>query len=190
MSHPAGLEIQALLYAAGEMELDEAAGFEARLADDQQAREALVSAVVLLSPLSRTLRPGLGYRKRVRSELTRLCSRPLRGQLQGSRRANRSRPILSALAGAAAASLLFMLAGAPWGRPSANVPAGLPAPGPATSAESKEAVDFADMSNISRLIKVRDEEAGRRRRIEERKSRPPFFDMLRPMMPPGQSSMM
>ncbi len=65
-SHAAGLDIPALLYACGDMEPDEAAAFEARLADDQQARDALVNAIRLLAPLSENVGPGPDYREIVR----------------------------------------------------------------------------------------------------------------------------
>lgn len=64
----AALAFQALLYASGEMTETEAAGFEARLGEDQAAREALCGAVQLVCAQSglAALRPDPAYREQVR----------------------------------------------------------------------------------------------------------------------------
>src|SRR5687767_5772730 len=70
---PAGdrLMLQALLYAGGELDGADAEAFECRLADDQQAREALAHAVKLSLTLDRSLpaAPEPSYRERVRERL-------------------------------------------------------------------------------------------------------------------------
>jgi len=65
------LAYQALLYASGEMDGPELAAFEARLGEEQAAREALLQAVQLslgqAGPAS--LRPDPAYRERVRARV-------------------------------------------------------------------------------------------------------------------------
>jgi hypothetical protein len=66
-----GLMAQALLYSHGELEGPEADAFEARLAADQTARDALCQAVQLSQTLGgmTAALPNPGYRDRVRSQL-------------------------------------------------------------------------------------------------------------------------
>jgi hypothetical protein len=67
----AALAFQALLYASGEMDGPEAAHFEARLGEDQAAREALCQAMQLACPPdgSGCLRPDPAYREQVRRRI-------------------------------------------------------------------------------------------------------------------------
>src|SRR5262245_44169240 len=93
------LELEALLYACGDMDETEAEAFEARLALEQPARDALSVAVGSLPPLFDNARPRPEYRLRVRESLggrARLRERRLRG--------------LWAAAGATAAALAFVSA--------------------------------------------------------------------------------
>jgi hypothetical protein len=67
---PESLELRAFLYAAGGLDPSEVHAFEARLASEQDAREALARAVAAAgSPDGGPPRPNLAYRARVRRRL-------------------------------------------------------------------------------------------------------------------------
>jgi anti-sigma-K factor RskA len=72
-------QLLAILYASGELEAEEAAAFERRLADDQSTRDALCTAV----RLSRTMSgqpdpvPDVSYRERVKQRLLAGKDRPV-----------------------------------------------------------------------------------------------------------------
>jgi hypothetical protein len=70
-AEPVALAFQALLYASGEMDGTEARAFEARLGEDQAARDALCHAVHLSHPEAAlgTLRPNPAYRSRIHAQV-------------------------------------------------------------------------------------------------------------------------
>jgi hypothetical protein len=101
------LNVQAFLYASGELEETEAVCFERRLAEEQAAREALSQAVLLCQPLgSFTAAPDPGYRECVRR---RLRPRPGMECGSGRPRVDRGHPVLWCLLGAAAVLLVLAL---------------------------------------------------------------------------------
>ena len=177
-----GLDMQALHYASGDMTPAETAAFEARLANDQPARDALVAATELLYP-SEHQQPDPRYRDVVR---LRLQARPRKG-----------RPLLWLLTGAAAASVCFLLfdpdfgsSPAPTAPPIVVVATPIPAPQVTAAAQTFEAAFFADLSSVQRLTKVYNEETVRKRRSDERKLRPRTIDVLRPAVSMTQSPTM
>ena len=106
-SHSGDDQLLALLYAAGQLDRQQATAFERRLADDQAARDALCTAVRLnwategqAAPV-----PDPAYRERVRQRLMPGKQRPA-----GDRRVLRTRLALWTVAGSAAA-LLFLAIG-------------------------------------------------------------------------------
>ncbi len=176
------LDLQALLYACGEMGADETSAFEARLGCDQAAREALAEAVASLPPLFDNARPHPRYRAGVRARLGAT-----------SRVRERVGHALWAVGGAAAASLAFLGAlSAGWlertpslAEPMVAAPEVLaPTPGPA---ESDQAVHFADLTTVERLARIHSEEAARKRRTGDWRQRHPLPEAVQPMMPPGMS---
>jgi anti-sigma-K factor RskA len=166
----------ALLYASGELDEAQAAVFEKRLGNDQQAREALTVAVQLAQmPVAGEIAlPNPSYRERVRRQLG---SRPsLWGRFCG-RRSYRGHPLLWGLAGAAAAVLLTVAMGqsAPWLRNerapelTATPPAAEETDaGSSRVASSLEAASiWAEISQSDHLLKAHDEETRRRIRVDE-----------------------
>jgi hypothetical protein len=101
------LAFQALLYASGEMDGAEAVAFEARLGEDQAAREALCQAVQLSSAQAGpgTLRPDPAYRERLRKRF-----QPQRTFWRwfSARRPYRGHPLAWSGLGAVASFLLFL----------------------------------------------------------------------------------
>jgi anti-sigma-K factor RskA len=97
------LDVQAFLYANGELDGTEAVRFERRLAEEQAAREALSEAVLLCQPPgTATAAPDPGYRERVRRRLQPTArTQPDIGQ------SRLGRSVIWALLGAAAV-LLFL----------------------------------------------------------------------------------
>jgi hypothetical protein len=170
------LDERALLYAGGALTEAEAVAFEGRLAEDQQAREALCRAADLLHGApAEELRPGPAYRARVH---TRLHGRsgPLAWLLQ--RRLYSGHPAVWTGLGAAAAVLVMLLF--PWGgAPSA--PAGVQAPatpparqeqrvGPALPAASRaveEARVWTQLPRSQHLVRAHHEQTQRKERAEK-----------------------
>ncbi len=178
MREPAEVEMQALLYACGDMSAGEVRAFEALLSADQPAREALAVAVASLPPLFDNARPHPGYRALVRTRLAGRCRWRER--------------TLWALGGAAAASLAFLLAHAtgwlPAWQPAPPVVVLTPMPAePAFAAETQQAVHFAELTTVDRLARVHFEEASRKRRNEEWRQRHPVVEPARATMPPMRS---
>jgi hypothetical protein len=104
LSHDVNL--QAFLYASGELEGIEAASFERRLGEEQAAREALSQAVLLCQPLGSQISAGPNpvYRECVRR---RLRPRPNMERIVEQPRADRGHPVIWSVLGAAAAVLLL-----------------------------------------------------------------------------------
>jgi anti-sigma factor RsiW len=157
---------EALLYAGGELPPAEVASFEARLATDQAAREALVCAVQAGLSLSdpRAGRPDPAYRDRVRRRLAWAKCRPALGGF--------------GLGAAAAALLIFTL-----GRPAVPDPdsgiVAIPVPAEHVPVATKEAEEegvgeaariWADMSNSEHLSKAVVQENRRKNRSEDRRN--------------------
>ncbi|HEY1861910.1 MAG TPA: hypothetical protein VGG61_16230 [Gemmataceae bacterium] len=166
----------ALLYASGELDAAQAAAFEKRLGNDQEAREALTVAVQLaqMPVAGEVARPNPSYRQRVRQQLRSAPS--LWGRFCG-RRANRSHPLLWGLAGAAAAVLVAVAMGqsAPWLK-NERAPERTATPpaaeqteeGTSRVASSLEAANiWAEISPSDHLLKAHDEETRRRIRLDE-----------------------
>lgn len=102
---PDDLTLQALLYASGELDAPDAALFEQRLGQDQQARDALLQAVQMTSMGQPALTPDPEYRDRVRQRL-RQRKRLLRSHAQSS---NYGPAALWCAMGATAAILLLLV---------------------------------------------------------------------------------
>jgi hypothetical protein len=117
------LAFQALLYAGGELDGEEAREFETRLASDQAAREALCQAVQVSSALGgvTATRPSPAWRAQARR---RLLPARLRSGLFAPR-SYRGHPAFWSGLGAAAAVLLMLGLGR---GPAASPPAAQPAP--------------------------------------------------------------
>lgn len=177
-SEPA--DLQAFLYASGELDPTEAAAFEARLGSDQAAREALCQAVQLTQTLAHQapLLPDPSYRGEVRLRLRR---RNRWGWLIAPR-TYRGHPALWSAAGAVAAVLLVMaLSQLPAGLVTGNnQPLPPPRPPetqmePATVIEPSQvaatddvAARWADLHSIHHVTRAHDEEMRRRQRLDER----------------------
>jgi anti-sigma factor RsiW len=161
------LALEALLYAGGELPPAEAASFEARLASDQAAREALVCAVQANLSLSdpKAGRPDPAYRDRVRRQLAWAKCRPALGGFG---------------LGAAAAALLIFTVGRP---PAPDSTSGIGGHVPASAeqligarqAEEEDvgeaALIWADMSNhADHMSKAVVQENRRKSRSEERRN--------------------
>jgi hypothetical protein len=141
------LQAAALRYAAGDLTPAEAAAFEAKLADDQPARDALAEAVRLSAAAlgQEPPAPHRSFRAAIRERLAGW--RP--GWL--ARRAYRGHPLLWSGAGAAAVAACtaagLMLAGepphepTPQTKPLASAPAAAPVPRPAAPAGPDPAPD-------------------------------------------------
>jgi hypothetical protein len=173
--HPEGgaerLALQALLYAGGALDEPEVDDFEARLAADQRAREALCRAVELVqSCAGGPVRPDPAYRERVRR---RVAPRGLLGLLL-RRRLYSGHPAAWAGLGAVAAALVMLVL---FGGPLPPVPAaGQPlqvaegaTPPPAAVSEPAHAETAKILAKLPRsehLLKAYTEEAQRKARAE------------------------
>jgi hypothetical protein len=153
----------ALLAAGGELEGEQAAAFERRLARDQDAREALARAVQLSQSFA-NLPPALPdptYRDRVRQRLL-----PRRGLWHTLPHA-RSLPVLTALAGAAAALLLSLwLSRSPVAVPTAD-DAETPVAGPEEGPTLHQARIWTELQNSDHLSRALEEKKRRRGRTDE-----------------------
>jgi hypothetical protein len=179
-----------MLFAAGELDGLAAAGFEAQLATDPAAQEALIQAVALHELLTGPPRPPRkDYRAVVRQQVT--ARRSWWNRLAG-RRISTGHPAAWGLLGAAAAALLFLVlpSGAPDLPPpvdSASLPVvGVVAvpPEPAVvgeeettvviavpepeSATDNPAEVWADLTNMDHLQRAHEEHMRRRTRSTER----------------------
>src|SRR5690348_8242509 len=97
----------ALLYSSGELEGEEAAAFEARLAVDQEAREALAQVVQLgLTAAGKPTRPDPAWRDET---ALRLQQRRSLWQRLAGKRVYRGHPIVWSMAGALAATVVLTL---------------------------------------------------------------------------------
>lgn len=154
------LVLQALLYAGGELDDRESAAFEARLAEDQSAREALAHAVQLTHTVEQPARPDPAWRERVRQ---RLAGPTLWQRLVG-KRSYRGHPALWTGMGAAAAVLLMLVTSHP-----------VTAPAPLAHEEksappSAEVADvWADLHTTDHVEKARADENRRKNRSEDRR---------------------
>src|SRR5258708_4429018 len=101
------LNRQAILYASGELDARQAASFEDRLGNDQEAREALcLAAPIAVKPAGDApLRPGRAYRKQVHA---RLHNGAIGWHALWAKRAYRGHPVAWALTGAVAAVVLTL----------------------------------------------------------------------------------
>jgi hypothetical protein len=169
------LDVRAVLYAGGALSEAEAAAFECRLAEDQEAREALCRAADLLHGCAGEVRPSASYRTRVHDRL-RGRANPLAWLLR--RRLYSGHPAIWTGLGAAAAVLIMVLF--PWGgAPSA--PAGVPneagsaagseprpaaAPRPRDRA-AEEARIWAQLPRNQHLVRAHHEQAQRKARAEK-----------------------
>lgn len=138
-TEPLALEATALRYAARTLAQDENAAFEARLAGDQSAREALAEAVRLSAAAlgQEPPAPDRSFRTLIRERVQSITP----GWLM--RRAYRGHPAAWACAGgiavAAAALLALQLADAPAPMNTASTtPAAVPAPNPPPPAKTDE----------------------------------------------------
>lgn len=166
--YPEDLALLALLYSSGELEGEEAAAFEARLAVDQEARDALAQAVQLsLTAAGERCAPDAVWREETKKRLMQRAS--LWQRLAGPR-VYRGHPAVWSIFGAAAASLLFSLMPAP---PAANhtvqvdPPAAVSTPLPSV----EEATFWAEIANNDHLVKAHDEQAKRKTRLDDRRRR-------------------
>jgi anti-sigma factor RsiW len=108
---PEDLALLALLYSSGELEGDEAAAFEARLAVDQEARDALAQAVQLsLTAAGERCAPDAAWREETKA---RLLQRASMWQRLAGPRVYRGHPAVWSIFGALAASLVLSLMPAP-----------------------------------------------------------------------------
>ena len=105
--YPDDLALRALLYSSGELEGDEATAFEARLAVDQEARDALAQAVELtLTATGERRAPDEVWREETKRRLLQRVS--LWQRLAGPR-VYRGHPAVWSIFGALAASLVLTL---------------------------------------------------------------------------------
>ncbi len=181
------LEQQALRYAGGDLDPIEADAFEALLADDQHARDALVTAIGLLEGDGDPQAPSPDYRRVVRRRLGMASAETTRS----ARRARRIPAICSGLVGAAAA-MAFLAVFDP-------CPGPVPAPGQAETHEVagvgdisdvREAQHYAELSDSETLAKrVADFRAQRVSQKKEIKLHTPKLEELAPGLPPPGGSM-
>lgn len=102
------LVLQAMLYASGELDAEQAAAFEVLLTEDQAARDALCKAVELTQSMpGQESAPDPAYRSRVRHRL-RQRRRHRRG-LQDQDGSFTQHPAFWSVLGAAVAVLLMVL---------------------------------------------------------------------------------
>lgn len=181
---PLALQATALRYAAGELPPVDSAAFEARLAGDQDAREALAEAVRLSAAAlgQDPPAPDRTFRAMIRERLRPVSAWWARWL---ARRAYRGHPLAWAGigAGAVAAATLFGLylaegerittaaAARPHDPPGAagpTCPEVAPEPRPVTRADDtalKAAEIWAELSTPEHIEKVHDEEVRRRQRL-------------------------
>lgn len=108
---PEDLALLALLYSSGELEGEEAAKFEARLAVDQEARDAVAQAVQLsLTAAGERCAPDAAWREETKR---RLLQRASLWQRMAGPRVYRGHPAVWSIFGALAASLVLSLMPAP-----------------------------------------------------------------------------
>jgi anti-sigma-K factor RskA len=108
---PEDLALLALLYSSGELEGEEAAKFEARLAVDQEARDAVAQAVQLsLTAAGERCAPDAAWREETKRRLMQRAS--LWQRLAGPR-VYRGHPAVWSIFGALAASVVLSLMPAP-----------------------------------------------------------------------------
>jgi hypothetical protein len=164
MSNPrpeSDLSLLALLYASGELEGAEAEAFEARLATDQPAREALVQAVEL-NATARGLAstPDPSWRD---AAMRRLQPRPSLWQRLAGKRVYRGHPIVWTLGGAIAASVALVLFNPTTPAPTAKAEMPAPSLPPAEVANA-----WAELNGSEHLARVHDEQTRRKSRLDER----------------------
>lgn len=188
MPEPA-LQATALRYAAGDLNPDEAAAFEARLADDQDARDALAEAVRLSAAAigQSAPKPHASFRATLRARMTweRYQGRPLAWAgagaavvavctLVGLSLASRNAPPVPERAGRAApADPVEVTPGPrePDALPDAReplVPVAAEQPAPAAcgdEAHRSVAEIWADLSTPEHVEKTRDDEARLRQKM-------------------------
>jgi anti-sigma-K factor RskA len=108
---PEDLALLALLYSSGELEGEEATKFEARLAVDQEARDAVAQAVQLsLTAAGERCAPDAAWREETKR---RLLQRASLWQRMAGPRVYRGHPAVWSIFGALAASLVLSLMPAP-----------------------------------------------------------------------------
>lgn len=173
---PLALQATALRYAAGELPPPECEAFEARLAGDQDARDALAEAVRLSAAAlgQEPPAPDHTFRALIRERL-----RPVSAWWAGwlARRAYRGHPLAWAGlgAGTVAAATVFGLSLA--ARDERPAPAATAPPGSEAAAEPRPAADdddvslkvaeiWAELSTPEHVEKAHDEELRRRQRMQ------------------------
>lgn len=163
------LGLRALLYASEGMDAGNAAIFEAQLACDQQACEALSEAVEFLQRWDGHVphRPDASYRRRVRERLLHS------GVARWLARARTPRNYALAGAGAAAAAALLIAVSLAWFAPASPKPAlqigsavQEQAPIEEVHLSQEELELWADLPRSRHLLKVHHEESERKRRSE------------------------
>jgi hypothetical protein len=169
------LGFQAMLYAGGQLDEEDAKAFEHRLADDQAAREALCQAMQVLEPVDvpSALRPDPGYRQKVRAQL--LVTGCFWQRLFAVR-AHRGHPLLWGLSGAALAFVLFAGFEAWQSKDSGgSAHVAVNEPSSAQTGMIDEYDTLAETADIwaamhpsDHLLKAHDDEARRRNRAQER----------------------
>lgn len=161
---PEDLALLALLYSSGELEGDEAAAFEARLAVDQEARDALAQAVQLsLTAAGERCAPDATWREETKRRLLQRAS--LWQRLAGPR-VYRGHPAVWSIFGALAASLVLSLMPAPPASHESVQAEPVPA---LTLPSAEEAIFWSEITNSDHLVKAHDEEARRKLRFEDRR---------------------
>lgn len=167
------LAFQALLYASGDLENAESHAFEARLAEDQAAREALAEAVHLTGALAGP--PDPSWRSQARERL-----QPSPSVWQGllNKRPYHGHPAFWCLLGALAAALLIV-AMPPAPTPTPVVHDRVPEP-------TVEAANlWAELHNSDHLARAHTEEARRKSRAEDRRLAKPEDRKLRAPFAPS-----
>lgn len=159
--YPDDLALRALLYSSGELEGEEAAAFEARLAVDQEARDALAQAVELtLTAAGERRAPDAEWREETRA---RLLQRASLWQRMAGPRVYRGHPAVWSIFGALAASLILSLMQPP---PTTTTQAHV-APAAAAMPSAEEASHWAELTNNNHLAAARDE-VRRKQRADDR----------------------
>jgi hypothetical protein len=175
------LDEQAILYASGEMDRGEAARFEQRLANEQEAREALADAVEVLSWQREPIGPNPAYRDHVVHRL-----RSMRGVSAWIS----WRPLLT---GAVAAAVLFCaveLGRLTFWRPAApNETRDLAAPPVDEATVVPVEAIYSDLSNVERVARVREEQQSRRQRHDDLRIHSPL-DLSPATSPTGRGTKM
>jgi hypothetical protein len=171
-----------MLYAAGELAGDDAAEFEARLADDPTAQDALVRAVQLTALFAGTPdRPDPAYRSAVRARL-----RPRRIR----------RYWAAPVAAAAAVFALFLVPDRTGHVPTPALPEPVaavveepPALAGDLGPDDQQAEVWADLSNPDHVRRAHDQQMRRRTRQEDRPgTRLALLRPGRPLIPAGRDA--